>query len=147
VTLASRTIERTQELAEVVGGKAIDWPARHRQPYDCIINATPVGMHPEVNESPFDASHLRPYMVVFDTVYNPENTLLVKEARAAGCRVVTGVEMFVRQASEQFQIWHGQQPPEGVMRAALKQATSSVRVVEWTRTQEDLPRTACPGPS
>ena len=130
VTLASRTIERTQELAEAVGGKAIDWPARHRLPYDCIINATPVGMHPEVNESPFDASHLRPYMVVFDTVYNPENTLLVKEARAAGCRVVTGVEMFVRQASEQFQIWHGQRPPEGVMRSALKQATSSVRIVE-----------------
>jgi 3-dehydroquinate dehydratase/shikimate dehydrogenase len=69
-------------------------------------------------------------MVVFDTVYNPENTLLVKEARAAGCRVITGVEMFVRQAAEQFKLWHGQEPPEGVMRAALKQATSSVRMVE-----------------
>jgi len=130
VTLASRTAERAQKLASAVGGKAVDWPARHRLPYDCIINATPVGMHPHVNESPFDASQLRPYMVVFDTVYNPENTLLVKEARAAGCRVITGVEMFVRQAAEQFKLWHGQEPPEGVMRGALKQATSSVRMVE-----------------
>ena len=130
VTVASRTAERTRQLAEAVGGKAVDWPARHRLPYDCVINATPVGMHPHVNETPFDASHLRPYMVVFDTVYNPENTLLVKEARAAGCRVITGVEMFVRQAAEQFTIWHGQQPPEGVMRAALKQATSSVRMID-----------------
>jgi len=130
VTIASRTADRTQQLADAVGGKAIDWAARHRLPYDCIINATPVGMHPHVNESPFDAAQLRPYMVVFDTVYNPENTLLVKEARAAGCRVITGVEMFVRQAAEQFTIWHGQEPPEDVMRAALKQATSSVRMVE-----------------
>ena len=54
-------------------------------------------------------------MVVFDTVYNPENTMLVKEAQDVGCKVVTGVEMFVRQAAEQFKIWHGQEPPEGVM--------------------------------
>jgi 3-dehydroquinate dehydratase/shikimate dehydrogenase len=87
-------------------------------------------MHPKVNETPFGANHLRPYMVVFDTVYNPENTLLVKESREVGCRVVTGVEMFVRQAAEQFKIWHGDAPPEGVMRSALKQATSSVRIVE-----------------
>jgi 3-dehydroquinate dehydratase/shikimate dehydrogenase len=87
-------------------------------------------MHPKVNETPFDANHLRPYMVVFDTVYNPENTLLVKESREVGCRVVTGVEMFVRQAAEQFNIWHGRKPPEGVMRLALKQATSSVRIIE-----------------
>ncbi len=130
VTVAARTAERAQKLAAAVGGKAVDWSARHRLPHDSIINATPVGMHPHVNESPFDASHLRPYMVVFDTVYNPENTLLVKEARAAGCRVITGVEMFVRQAAEQFTLWHGQPPPEGVMRDALKQATSSVRMVE-----------------
>ena len=56
--------------------------------------------------------------------------MLVKEAQDVGCKVVTGVEMFVRQAAEQFKIWHGQEPPEGVMRMALKQATSSVRIIE-----------------
>ena len=63
-------------------------------------------------------------------MYNPENTMLVKEAQDVGCKVVTGVEMFVRQAAEQFKIWHDQEPPEGVMRMALKQATSSVRIIE-----------------
>jgi 3-dehydroquinate dehydratase/shikimate dehydrogenase len=96
-------------------------------PFGCVVNATPVGMHPNVNESPFEREHLRPYMVVFDTVYNPENTLLIKEARQAGCRIVSGVDMFVRQAAIQFRIWHGQPAPEKVMREALKRATASAK--------------------
>ncbi|MDO7687901.1 MAG: shikimate dehydrogenase [Pirellulales bacterium] len=130
VTISSRTVGRAHTLAELVNGKVVEWSGRHRLPYDCVVNATPIGMHPKVNETPFGAKHLRPYMVVFDTVYNPENTLLVKEAQDVGCKVVTGVEMFVRQAAEQFKIWHGKEPPDGVMRLALKQATSSVRIIE-----------------
>jgi 3-dehydroquinate dehydratase/shikimate dehydrogenase len=128
VTISSRTADRAKQLAADVGGKAVEWPARHRLPADCVINATPIGMHPDVDATPFEAAYLRPYMVVFDTVYNPENTLLIKEARAVGCQTVTGVEMFVRQAAAQFRIWQGHNPPEGVMREALKRATSSVRI-------------------
>jgi 3-dehydroquinate dehydratase/shikimate dehydrogenase len=127
VTVTSRTVDRAKKIAAEVGCKAVEWTARHRMPYDCIVNATPVGMHPNVDETPYDKEHLRPYMVVFDTVYNPENTLLVKEARAAGCRTVTGVEMFVRQASIQFRIWNGVEPPHQVMREALKRATASAK--------------------
>jgi len=127
VTVAARTIDRGRRMAAEVGCKAIDWNARYRLPYDCIVNATPIGMHPNVDETPFDRTHLRPYMVVFDTVYNPENTLLVKEARAVGCRTVKGVDMFVRQAAIQFRTWHGVEPDLGVMREALKLATSSAK--------------------
>jgi len=127
VTVSSRTADRAKKIAAEVGCKAVEWTARHRMPYDCIVNATPVGMHPNVDESPYDKEHLRPYMVVFDTVYNPENTLLIKEARAAGCRTVTGVEMFVRQAAIQFRIWNGVEPPHEVMRDALKRATASAK--------------------
>jgi 3-dehydroquinate dehydratase/shikimate dehydrogenase len=67
-------------------------------------------------------------MIVFDTVYNPENTLLIKEARSAGCRTVTGVDMFVRQAAHQFRIWNGSDAPESVMRDALKRATASAKI-------------------
>ena len=52
-------------------------------PADIVVNCTPVGMHPNVDESPFNKSHLKPTMIVFDTVYNPESTLLLKEARVA----------------------------------------------------------------
>lgn len=127
VTIAARTLARGRQIAVDVGCKAIEWSARSRLPYDCLVNTTPVGMHPNVNETPFDREHLRPYMVVFDTVYNPENTLLVKQARDAGCRVVTGVEMFVRQAAHQFRIWHGVDAPIDVMREALKRATASAK--------------------
>ncbi|MEX0671237.1 MAG: shikimate dehydrogenase [Pirellulales bacterium] len=127
VTVASRTVERARKIAAEVGCKAVDWSARHRMPFDCVVNATPVGMHPNVNESPYEKEHLRPYMAVFDTVYNPENTLLIKEARSVGCRIVTGVDMFVRQAAIQFRIWHGTEPPQQVMREALKRATASAK--------------------
>ena len=130
VTVCSRTLDRARRIAADVGCKAVDWNARYRVPHDCIVNATPLGMHPNVNETPFEKEHLRPYMVVFDTVYNPENTLLIKEARNLGCRIVTGVDMFVRQAAIQFRIWHGADAPEQVMREALKRATSSARLPE-----------------
>ncbi len=127
VTIASRTVERARKIATEVGCKVVEWSARHRMPYDCVVNATPVGMHPDVDVSPYEKEHLRPYMVVFDTVYNPENTLLIKEARSVGCRVVTGVDMFVRQAAIQFRIWHGTEPPHDLIREALKRATASAK--------------------
>ena len=67
-------------------------------------------------------------MVVFDTVYNPENTLLVKEARSQGCTVVTGVEMFVRQASLQFTLFTGKESPWELMRDVLKRAIGAAKV-------------------
>jgi len=127
VTVTSRTLERSKRIATEVGCKAVDWNARYRVPHDCVVNATPIGMHPNVDETPYTKEHLRQYMTVFDTVYNPENTLLVKEARAVGCQIVTGVDMFVRQAAIQFRIWQGVAAPGQVMRDALKQATSSAR--------------------
>ena len=127
VTVSSRTFERAKRIATEVGCKAVEWNARYRVPHDCIVNATPIGMHPHVDETPYAKEHLRQYMIVFDTVYNPENTLLVKEARSVGCQIVTGVDMFVRQAAIQFRIWHGADAPVQVMRDALKRATSSAR--------------------
>jgi 3-dehydroquinate dehydratase/shikimate dehydrogenase len=127
VTVAARTLDRARKIAADVGCRAIDWAQRYRLEYDCLVNATPLGMHPNVDETPYESQHLRPYMVVFDTVYNPENTLLVKEARQIGCRTVTGVDMFVRQAAIQFRIWHGRDPDMQVMRDALKRATASAK--------------------
>ena len=92
-----------------------------------MVNCTPIGMHPNVDESPFNKSHLKPSMIVFDTVYNPESTLLLKEARAHGCRVVTGVEMFIRQAALQFLLFTGREAPEQLMRETLKRAIGPVK--------------------
>ncbi len=93
-----------------------------------LLNGTPVGMHPNVDETPFDKHYLRPSMVVFDAVYNPENTLLIKDARSRNCTVVTGVDMFVRQACLQFKLFTGQEGPADLMREVIKRATGAVKV-------------------
>ena len=91
---------------------------------DVLINATPVGMHPRTGESPVDARLLPRFEWVVDTIYNPLQTRLLREARAAGCGVVTGLSMFVRQGAEQIRTWTGLDPPvelmERVVRTALE---------------------------
>jgi 3-dehydroquinate dehydratase/shikimate dehydrogenase len=64
-------------------------------------------------------------MLVFDTVYNPEQTLLIKHAKDRGCRVVTGVEMFVRQAAIQSEKFTGRPAPLELMREALRKGISA----------------------
>lgn len=128
VVLANRTVARAEELAQQAGCKVVDWSARHGVDAHMLVNGTPIGMHPNVDETPFDKLYLKPPLVVFDTVYNPENTLLIKEARGKGCHVITGVELFVRQAALQFRHFTGQDAPLDVMRTALKRATGAVKL-------------------
>ncbi|HEV3138779.1 MAG TPA: shikimate dehydrogenase [Pirellulales bacterium] len=120
VVIAGRTNQRAQQLADALKCKAVDWLNRYSVQPDVLINCTPVGMHPNVDATPYDKHHLRPSMVVFDTVYNPENTLLVKDARSQSCTVVTGVEMFVRQACLQFKLFTSREAPSELMREVLK---------------------------
>jgi 3-dehydroquinate dehydratase/shikimate dehydrogenase len=127
ITIASRTAERADELARVCRGKSIAFGLRHTVHCDLLINCTPIGMHPNLDETPYDARYLRPEMVVFDTVYNPEQTLLIKQAREAGCRVITGVDMFVTQAALQFYLFTGHQAPTDLMRQVIRRSISAVR--------------------
>ncbi|MDZ4657355.1 MAG: shikimate dehydrogenase [Bythopirellula sp.] len=126
VTIASRTKQRSDRLAEAFDCKAIDWEARQRAQCDIIVNCTPIGMHPNVDESPISKTFLKPSMLVFDTVYNPESTLLIKDARARNCEVITGVEMFVRQAQLQFFLFTRQEAPPNLMREVLKKAIGPI---------------------
>ncbi|MBI2824322.1 MAG: shikimate dehydrogenase [Planctomycetia bacterium] len=120
VVIASRTSQRAEALAKFIGCKAVDWTARHNYSVDILVNCTPLGMHPNVDETPYERHHLKPSMVVFDTVYNPESTLLIKDARSRSCTVVTGVEMFIRQAALQFKLFTSQEAPTDLMRDVLR---------------------------
>jgi 3-dehydroquinate dehydratase / shikimate dehydrogenase len=126
-TIAGRTKPRAQHLADTFKGRAVEWQARHNAEVDIIVNCTPIGMHPNVDETPFNKSHLKPAIVVFDTVYNPESTMLLKEAKSHGCKTVTGVEMFIRQAALQFMLFTGREAPYQLMRETLKRAIGPVR--------------------
>ena len=80
-----------------------------------LINATPVGVFPNVKQSPIPRGLLNQGPCVFNIVYNPAQTLLLKYAKAAGCKTIPGIEMLVRQAGEQFRLWTGKKPPLTVM--------------------------------
>jgi len=89
---------------------------------DLIVNCSPVGMHPDVNETPVPARLMHEGQSAFDAVYNPMETRFLREARGAGCRAVSGVEMFVGQAAAQFELWTGREAPVGVMREVVVEA-------------------------
>jgi len=127
LTVTSRTFENAERLAQRLQCRVTPWERRLTVEADIVVNCTPVGMHPEVNESPYEFQAFKPGGIAFDTVYNPENTLFIKQARERGCHVVTGVEMFIRQAALQYQLFTGHEAPVAQMRQALKRATSAVK--------------------
>jgi shikimate dehydrogenase len=85
-----------------------------------LIHCTPIGMSPKVHETSVPATLLHTGLTVMDIVYNPRDTRLLKDAKVAGCRVIPGIEMFLHQASAQFELWTNQAAPTDVMRAVLE---------------------------
>jgi 3-dehydroquinate dehydratase/shikimate dehydrogenase len=128
LTITNRHDERATRLAEEVGGRTVNWSMRASNLVDVIVNTTPVGMHPNLDDTPLPAAAFnRPGMIVFDMIYHPENTMLIKLARERGCQTVTGVDMFLRQAALQFKLYTGQDAPIDVMVVALKHKLSPLR--------------------
>jgi 3-dehydroquinate dehydratase / shikimate dehydrogenase len=127
VTVTSRGSERSEELARSFGGNSIPWPNRHSFTPGILVNCSPLGMHPDVDSTPYEINEsFSSDTIVFDTVYNPENTVLIKAARKAGCFYVNGLDMFVRQAAYQYKLFTGRDAPVDVMRDTVKRATSPV---------------------
>ncbi|MDB4614051.1 shikimate dehydrogenase [bacterium] len=120
VTITNRTTERAQLLATELECQTVTWENRGSVFAEVVINCTPIGMHPEVNKTPFNEVWLRESALVFDTIYNPENTLFIKNARKRGCETISGLEMFVRQAASQFEQFTGQEPPIDHLRDTLR---------------------------
>jgi 3-dehydroquinate dehydratase/shikimate dehydrogenase len=128
IVIASRTLERAEDLARSFKARAVAWTLRHSIKADLIVNCTPVGMHPNVDESPYEGIHFRTGAVVFDTIYNPEQTLFIKQAKQAGCTVISGVDMFVGQAAAQFKLFTERDAPLDTMRNVLRRAISAAKV-------------------
>ena len=119
VTIYNRTVERAEKLAAdfdcaFAGREALaDLDAK------LVINGTSIGMHPNVDRTPVPNEVLRADMAVFDTVYNPAETLLLKDAKEAGAQTIDGIAMFVNQAMAQFHLFTGQPGNPTLMRTVV----------------------------
>ena len=135
VTICARDYKKSEALATAMDCQSIEWPERATFECSVIINCTPVGMHPNMNDTPFDGEWFDKKTVVFDTVYNPEQTLFIKLAREAGCETVTGIDMFVLQAARQFELFTDTKADLEVLRYEVKRATSAAKYDSYAGSQ------------
>lgn len=120
VSICARRAERARRLARQAGGDAVPRKALKREFFDAVVNATPVGMHPNTRQSPLNAGELN-CRIVFDAIYRPRRTKLLQLAAAKGIETISGVEMFLAQGIAQWEIWSGMRAPEELMRRAVLQ--------------------------
>ncbi len=131
ITVLGRTAPRVAELvedlqsktgADVRMGDLATGLANAMATHDIVIQGTPIGMYPHPDESCVPAELFRPEQAVFDMVYRPLRTRFIRDAEAAGCRTLVGVEMLLNQAVLQFERWTGVPAPRDAMRDALLEA-------------------------
>jgi shikimate dehydrogenase len=118
--ILNRTLEKAEKLAKEFKVKVLIFNQQKQIPnFDIIINATSVGMEPLVNQTPINPSFLKKNQIVFDIVYSPKKTKLLKEAKKKGAKIIYGLEMLLYQGVAQFEIYTGKKAPVEVMRKVL----------------------------
>jgi len=124
VTLASRRLEQAKKLADqfnAADALEINLQTFQRSNFQLIVNTTPLGMSPNIETSPLpENTVLSKSTFVYDLVYNPHETKLVKNARAQGLQATTGLGMLIEQAVLAFELWTGHNPPREILRMAVE---------------------------
>ncbi len=126
VTVFNRTAARARALAREFGARHLPWTRLRGHRCDVLINSTSVGMAPAADRSPVHGGWVKTARV-YDIVYNPPETLLLRRARDRGAAVIGGVDMFVAQGAAQFGLFTGEDAPVDVMRRAVRAALGSAR--------------------
>ncbi|MBW6470515.1 MAG: shikimate dehydrogenase [Methanosarcinaceae archaeon] len=128
ITIANRTEKRAHDLARdvnIIGtaqGTGLADLKVLISKTDILVNTTTLGMHPNIDQTIATADDMHSELTVFDIVYNPLETRLLKEAKVAGATAVNGVMMLVHQGAEAFRIWNNMEPPVDVMKNAVLEA-------------------------
>jgi 3-dehydroquinate dehydratase/shikimate dehydrogenase len=117
VSVYARNPDRAAEISRLVNRKPTGLALPPAKSWDLIVNATPVGTFPNIEESPMPADAFDG-KIAYDLVYNPPETQFLKDAAAAGCEAIGGLDMLVAQAEDQSDWWLGRRPPAGLMREA-----------------------------
>ncbi len=120
LSIVGRNPDRVRALAKVCGAEPLLKEQLDSRKFDALVHATPLGMFPHVNECFFDG--VIPAELIFDMVYNPLESLLVKRAQEQNKTIVPGIQMFLEQAAQQFEIWTGESAPRSAMEKAALEA-------------------------
>lgn len=123
LAITGRNIDRVRVLAKAVGAELLTRDQAQQRMFDVLVHATPLGMTPRVDQCFFPDKV--PAKLVFDMVYNPLETLLLKKARSQGAEIITGLDMFIEQAARQFEIFTSETAPRAVMEKAAYEALSA----------------------
>jgi len=129
ILIANRTLKKAQSLADWIKSMGFSADAcsleegrRRAEGCKLVVNATPIGMHPNVDETPLSRDEIPSDSIILDLVYNPPRTKLLEEAEKAGARVISGIEVLVYQGAEAFKLWTGREAPIEIMREAALRA-------------------------
>jgi shikimate dehydrogenase/3-dehydroquinate dehydratase type I len=117
--IVNRTIAKGKALSNKFNCPSYSLADLGKLKGDCLINTTPVGMYPHLDQTPVEASLLAGYKYVIDVIYNPLKTRLLQDAEGQGCRIVSGLDMFVHQGAEQLKLWTGKKPPRALMKKVV----------------------------
>jgi len=129
VTVLNRSVEKARKLVDDLRPTAsaeLRYGGLNQLPgvivgTDALINTTPVGMSPKTSDSPVPEELLHDGLFIYDVIYNPIKTKLLKDAEAKGARTLSGVKMLVYQGAEAFRMWTGVEPPLDLMQRVVKE--------------------------
>jgi 3-dehydroquinate dehydratase/shikimate dehydrogenase len=124
ITIYNRTVERGKKLAAEFGCEFASLDDLANLEAKLVVNCTSIGMHPNIEETPILQEYLKKDMVVFDTVYNPPQTLLLKQAEEKKAKTIDGLTMFINQAAAQFKLFTGKAPNLKLMRKTISNCLS-----------------------
>ena len=123
LSITGRNVDRVRVLARASGAELLTRQQAEARKFDVLVHATPLGMYPRTDQCFFNGRI--PAEMVFDMVYNPLDTVLLRKARSQGAETISGLEMFIEQAVRQFEIFTGESAPKAVMERAAAEALAS----------------------
>ena len=124
IKIYNRTVEKAEKLAAEFNCDFAPLRDLSNVEAKLLINCTSIGMHPNIDATPFPQEGLKEDMVVFDTVYNPAETLLLKQATKAGAKTIDGISMFVNQGLAQFKLFTNTDGNAELMRKTISNCLS-----------------------
>lgn len=126
VGITCRTGEKSRAFALEFRIEDVPWTDRFEWGSDVVVNATPLGMTGRnATLSPWSEEAFTPSMIAYDLVYTPEQTIFLRQAAAAGCRTIGGLDMFVHQAAAQFRLWTGNEMDTGFATLLCREALAA----------------------